>query len=299
MRPEEVVAGWLRMVEAAGSDVARTADLLGVLGDTPDDPFAAWDPDYVRATLPAVSLMTRGYFRGEVEGLENIPDDEPVLLVGNHSGGTLIADTFVLAHAFYEHFGPERRFHQLAHDLVFRTPGIRQLVGRWGTVPAHPDNMRRALREGAPLLVYPGGDHESYRPSWESARVDFAGRQGFARLALELGVRIVPVAAIGGQETALFMGRGRRVARTLGLDRVARLKVLPVQLAPPFGLTVLDLPLRVPLPAKIKVRVLEPLDLRDELGAEADPSDGYDLVTTELQAALDDLAAERALPVLG
>jgi 1-acyl-sn-glycerol-3-phosphate acyltransferase len=294
-----VAGGWLRMVEAVVGDWARAVDLLDVLGAESSDPFDAWDPDYIRATMPSVALMTKGYFRGEVEGLEHIPPDEPVLLVGNHSGGTLIADTFVFAHAFYEHFGPHRRFHQLAHDLVFKTPGVRQLVGRWGTVPAHPDNMRRALREGAPLLVYPGGDHESYRPTWESARVDFAGRQGFVRLALELGVPIVPVAAIGGQETALFMGRGRRFARALRLDRAARLKVLPVQLAPPFGMTVLDLPLRVPLPAKVKVRVLEPIDLRAELGAEPEPRDGYDIVTRQLQVALDELAAERALPLVG
>ena len=288
----DVLEGWTRMASAVAGDL--------VPGGKPEDPFDRWDPDYIAATLPSVKLSTRGYFRGEVAGLENIPSDEPVLLVGNHSGGTLIADTFVLAEAFYSHFGPDHRFHQLAHDLVFMTPGVRELVGRWGTVPAHPDSMRRALTEfEAPLLVYPGGDHESYRPSWEANKVDFDGRHGFVRLALELGVRVVPVAAIGGQETALFLGRGRRFARALALDRVARLKVLPLQIAPPFGVTVLDLPGRIPLPSKIKLEVLEPIDLRTELGASPQPCDGYDLVTGRLQEALDGLAAERLLPVLG
>ena len=271
-----------------------------VPGNAPDDPFDRWDPGYIEATLPSVKLTTRGYFRGEVIGMENIPPDEPVLLVGNHSGGTLIADTFVLAEAFYSHFGAEHRFHQLAHDLVFKTPGVRELVGRWGTVPASPENMRRALTEyEAPLLVYPGGDHESYRPSWESTKVDFDGRHGFVRLALELGVRVVPIAAIGGQETALFLGRGSRFASAFSLDRIARLKVLPIQVAPPFGVTVLDLPGRFPLPSKIKLDVLEPIDLRSEIGAKGDPCDGYHLVTGLLQDALDGLAAERALPVIG
>jgi 1-acyl-sn-glycerol-3-phosphate acyltransferase len=302
MRPDAVIGGWLRVLDASARDVAGAADVLGVTGRrTPADPFDRWDPDYIAATMDAVALMTRGYFRGEVSGLERIPADEPVLLVGNHSGGTLIADTFVLAHAFYEHFGPDRRFHQLAHDLVFKVPAIRELAGRWGTVPAHPENMRRALTElGVPLLVYPGGDHESYRPSWEANTVDFDGRHGFVRLALELGVRIVPVAAIGGQETALFLGRGRRVARALRLPQLARLKVLPVQIAPPLGVTVLDLPGRIPLPAKIKLEVLEPVDLRAELGgADPDPCDGYELMTGRLQSALDELAAERRVPVLG
>ena len=294
------IAGALRMLGAATSDVAHAADLAGLLDDERSgDPFEARDPDYIRDTLPALRVMSRAYFRSEVAGLENIPADEPVLLVGNHSGGTLIADTFVFAQAFFDHFGPDQPFHQLAHDLVFKVPGIREMVRRYGTVPASPENMRRALELGAPLLVYPGGDHESYRPSWESDQVDFAGRQGFVRLALELGVRIVPVVAIGGQETALFLGRGRRVARTLGIDRAMRLKVLPLQFAPPFGFTVLDLPGRIPLPAKIEIEVLEPIDLRAELGAKADPQDGYDLVTGAMQDTLDDLSIGRRAPVLG
>jgi 1-acyl-sn-glycerol-3-phosphate acyltransferase len=283
--------GTLRQLEVAASDAAFRFDY--------DDPLDAWDPAYIEETLPAIGAWTERYFRGEVEGLENIPADEPVLLVGNHSGGTLIADTFVFAHAFYSHFGPHQRFHQLAHDMVFKVPGIRELVRRYGTVPASPENMRAALARDAALLVYPGGDHESYRPSWEANQVDFDGRSGFVKLALELGVRIVPVVAIGGQETALFLGRGRRVSRALGLDSAARLKVFPIQFAPPFGFTVLDLPLRVPLPAKIKVRVLEPLDLREELGAKPDVREGYDLVTGRLQESLDELAEERTLPVIG
>ena len=296
----ESMLGTLRMATVAAGDVARAVDLLGVLGDEPDvHPLDARDPSYIAETLPAIRLMSEVYFRGEVQGLEHVPADEPVLLVGNHSGGTLIADTFVFAQAFYDHFGPERRFHQLAHDLVFKVPGVRAMLMRYGTVPASPENMRSALDRGAALLVYPGGDYESYRPSWESAKVDFGGRQGFARLALELGVRIVPVVAIGGQETALFLGRGGRLARGLGLDRLLRLKVLPAQLAPPFGLTVLDLPGRIPLPAKIKVQVLPPVDLRAELGAKASPREAYDLVTSRMQDTLDELADERTLPILG
>jgi 1-acyl-sn-glycerol-3-phosphate acyltransferase len=291
-----MVLDWLRA--NARIAAAAAADLATPL-DTPGDWLDARDPAYIEDTLPALRALSDLYFRGEVRGLENIPEDEPVLLVGNHSGGTLIADTFVFAQAFYDHFGPQRVFHQLAHDLVFKTPGIRAMVNRYGTVPASPDNMRRALDRGAALLVYPGGDHETYRPSWESSRIDFAGRSGFARLAMEMGVRVVPVVAIGGQETALFLGQGRRLADTLKLGDFLRLKVLPAQIAPPWGLTVLDLPVRVPLPAKITIDVLEPIDLRAELGADADPCDAYDLVTGAMQDTLDDLADERVLPVIG
>ena len=178
----------------------------------------------------------------------------------------MIADTFVFAQAFYDHFGPERRFNQLAHDLVFKTPGLRTLVQKYGTVPASPENMARALDDDAALLVYPGGDEDSFRPSWETGDVSFAGRTGFVKLALEHGVPIVPIVALGGQETALFLGRGKRLARGLQLNRLARLKVLPVVVGPPFGVTVLDFPGRIPLPSKITIRVMPPIDLRKELG---------------------------------
>ena len=72
-----------------------------------------------------------------------------------------------------------------------------------------------------------------HRPTWESARVDFGGRRGFIRLAQEEDVPIVPVVAIGGQETALFLSRGEGLAQLLGLDRMFRLKVLPVSLRCP------------------------------------------------------------------
>jgi 1-acyl-sn-glycerol-3-phosphate acyltransferase len=285
-------AGAARMAAVGGGDVVR-------MNSRPDDWLDAWDPAYIRTTLPALRALSRIYFRAEVRGLANIPEQGPVLLVGNHSGGTLIADTFVFAQAFYDHFGPLRRFHQLAHDLVFRLPGARASLSKYGTVPASPENMGRALERDAALLVYPGGDHETYRPSWESDKIDFAGRTGFARLAIEHNIPIAPVVAIGGQETALFLGQGRDLARRLRLDRLFRLKVLPAQIAPPFGLTVLDLPARVPLPSKIVVRALPTIDLKKRLGRSPDAGDAYELVTSTMQRALHKLAEERTLPVVG
>jgi 1-acyl-sn-glycerol-3-phosphate acyltransferase len=291
--------GSARMAAAAAGDVAAAVNPFGGNGGPPSDPLDAWDPDYVRRTLPAMRMMADVYFRAEVRGLENIPAEGPVLLVGNHSGGTLIADTFVFAQAFYYRFGPTRRFHQLAHDLVFQLPGVRASLSRYGTVPASPDNMAAALERDAALLVYPGGDHETYRPSWESAQIDFAGRTGFAELAIEHGVPIVPIVAIGGQETALFLGQGRQLAKLLRLNDLFRVKVFPAQIAPPFGLTFMDLPGRIPLPAKITVTALPPIDLRERLGQEADAEDAYGLVTSAMQDELSELSDERDLPIVG
>ncbi len=283
------------LAAARASVTALAEDLIA---SHAGDPLAERDPDFIRATQPAYSALADVYFRPKVRGLEHIPAEGPVLLVGNHSGGTLIADTFAFTYAFYEHFGADRPFHQLAHDLVFRVPGLA-FLRKYGTVPASHEGARRALDSGAALLVYPGGDYDSYRPTSESAQVKLGGRSGFVRLALDAGVPIVPVVAIGGQETALFVTRGERLAKLLALDRLFRLKVLPVQLGPPFGVSVLDLPLRVPLPAQITVQVLPSLDLRERFGREPDEEEVYAAVTEQMQLALDRLAEERDLPVVG
>jgi 1-acyl-sn-glycerol-3-phosphate acyltransferase len=293
---------------ATSFNIARAVigDTIGALDPrrlgsdpTAKDWFDAHDPEYILGTVPDLKRVTDAYFRADVSGMENIPSEGPVLLVGNHSGGTLIADTFIFGYHFYDHFGTDRPFHALAHDMVFRVPGVRALVAKMGTVPASPANMREAMDRGAALLVYPGGDHESYRPSWESDEIDFDGRKGFAKLALELGVPIVPVVAIGGQETALFLGQGASVSRRLGLDRLARMKVLPAQIAPPLGVTLLDLPFRFPLPAKITIKVLEPIDLREDLPGDCESADAYEYVTERMQDTLTELSDERTFPVVG
>jgi 1-acyl-sn-glycerol-3-phosphate acyltransferase len=272
-------------------------DWAGLRHGIPGNDLDSWDPDYIRRVLPLMSTLVGTYFRGEVRGLENIPKEGPALLVGNHSGGTLIADTFVFTCKFYEHFGPDRRFHQLAHDIAARLPGLG--IRQWGTVAANHDNARAAFDLGAPVLVYPGGDHESFRPSWETDKIDFAGRKGFIKLALEQKVPIVPVVAIGGQETALFLGQGRKISKMLGLENLTRVKVFPVQFAPPFGITLLDLPLRVPIPAKITVEVLPPIDLTERFGTDADADEIYEEVTGDMQDKLSDLSDERTVPVVG
>ena len=256
------------------------------------------DPDFIRDSLALGWLLATFYFRADVRGIENIPAEGPVLLVGNHSGGNVTPDSFVLGLAFNTYFGVERPFYQLAHNLVMLMPQV-QWLRRMGMVAASRENAVRLLARGAAVLVYPGGDWEVHRPTWQSANVDFAGRQGFLKIALERNVPIVPVVGIGGQETALFLSRGEGLARLLGLDRLLRLKVLPISIAAPWGLNVGDFVGHLPLPAKITVSVLKPVDLRKRFGSEPDLEKSYDHITRVMQRELDKLAAERTLPLLG
>jgi 1-acyl-sn-glycerol-3-phosphate acyltransferase len=243
-------------------------------------------------------MLASLYFRAQVRGLEHIPEEGPVLLVGNHSGGNLTPDTSVFTLAFSTYFGVERAFYQLAHNLVLSMPGL-SFLRKYGTVAASHENARKALQAGAAVLVYPGGDYEVHRPSWQGGRVDFGGRKGFLRLALDEGVPIVPVVSIGGQETSLFLSRGERLAKGLRLDKLFRLKVLPISIALPWVINVGDMAGHLPLPAKITVEALPPIDLRREFGAEPDLDEVYDHLVRQMQETLDALAAERRFPVLG
>ncbi len=257
------------------------------------------DPDYIRELLPELWLIATFYFRADVRGLDNIPADRPVLLVGNHSGGNVIVDTFIFSLAFSTHFGVERPFHQLAHNLAIAWPVAGGMLRKSGTLSASHEHAEQALAAGAAVLVYPGGDWETHRPSWEGNRIDFAGRKGFIQLALDADVPIVPVVSIGGQETALFLSRGAGLARMLRLDRIARLKVLPISLAMPWGLNVGDFAGHIPLPAKITIEVLSPIDLAREFGPNLDIDDIYTHITAQMQETLDALATERRFPVIG
>ncbi|HKP91962.1 MAG TPA: lysophospholipid acyltransferase family protein [Thermoleophilaceae bacterium] len=256
------------------------------------------DPDYIRETLPGLWLLASFYFRADVKGLENIPAEGPVLLVGNHSGGNMTPDTLVFTLAFNTYFGVERRFYQLAHNLVLAMPQLAT-IRKYGTVAASSANAHKALDDGAALLVYPGGDYEVHRPTWESGRVDFGGRKGYIRLALEKNVPIVPVVSLGGQETALFLSRGERLARLLRLDKMLRLKVLPISLAIPWGINVGDMLGHWPLPAKLQIRALEPIEIRKQFGRNPDIDEVNEYVLGTMQATLDSLAEDRRFPVLG
>ena len=295
---------WLTGLGAFAQDAASVPARMGatigraVAGRIPAANLDERDPDYIRESLPRLWLLASLYFRGEVRGLGNIPEEGGVLLVGNHSGGNLTPDTGIFTLAFSSYFGVERPFYQLAHNLVLSMPGL-SFLRKYGTVAASPKNAEKALKSGAAVLVYPGGDYEVHRPMWERHRVDFDGRKGFIKLALAQDVPIVPVVSIGGQETSIFLSRGERLAKLLRLDKTLRLKVLPISLAIPWGLNVGDMLGHWPLPAKIVVEALPPIHLREEFGDDPDFDEVYDHIVRQMQDTLDALAAERRLPFVG
>jgi 1-acyl-sn-glycerol-3-phosphate acyltransferase len=239
------------------------------------------------------------YFAPEVRRTEHLPATGPALVVGNHSGLYLMPDMWVTALALVRRRGYDEPAYGLAYDLLFAFPPLESLLRRLGGLPASGAAAEHALAGGGAVLVYPGGDWEACRPWTERNKVDFHGRKGFVRLALRAGVPVVPVVSHGAHHSVVVLSRGDRIARALGLKRL-KVGVMPWLFGFPFGVAPVLPP--VPLPAKVTVEFLPPLDWA-ELGPEAadDPKvvDAvYHEITGLLQAGLDRLSAERPHPVL-
>ncbi|AGZ51198.1 lysophospholipid acyltransferase family protein [Mycobacterium kansasii] len=261
-----------------------------------DSEMAKWDPAFTKALIGTVTPLIKRWFRAEVRGLESFPPTGGVLLVSNHSGGVLTPDWNVLAPAFYGRFGYGRPLYTLAHYGVFFTP-FRAALGRLGVIHASRDNAVKALRSGAVVLAFPGGDYDAFRPTLAQNVIDFGGRTGYVRTAMQAGVPIVPAVSIGGQETQLFVTRGNWLAKHLGFKRI-RIEILPVTIGLPFGLTVF-FPANMPLPAKIIYQVLEPIDVAAQFGEDAEAAEVDASVRSVMQAALDELGHRRRVPLLG
>ena len=165
-------------------------------------------------------------------------------------------------------------------------------------IRANPENAATALRSGGVVVVFPGGDYDAYRPTFSENVIDFNGRNGYVRTAIEAGVPIVPAVSIGGQETQLYLSRGTWLAERLGIKRLRRSAILPLSFGFPFGLSAV-IPPNLPLPTKIVTQVLEPIDVAAQFGEDPDTDEVDEHVRSVMQQALYGLAAKRRFPILG
>jgi len=257
------------------------------------------DPDYIRRQLPAITRYT-SYFTPEVRGLDRLPADGPVLVVGNHTCLFYMPEVWACGQAMLSRRGIAAPAYLLGYDLLFAVPGIAPFLRRLGVVPANAGAADSALAAGACVLVYPGGDLEACRPWSQRDRIDFGGRRGFVRLALRHGVPVVPVVAHGSHHAVVVLARGDRLARAAGLRKL-RINVFPILAGFPFGVTSILTP-PPPMPAHLTLEFLPALDWTSYGPGAADDtrivSACYDDITGRLQMALDRLSAEQPCPLL-
>jgi 1-acyl-sn-glycerol-3-phosphate acyltransferase len=240
------------------------------------------------------------YFRMEVEGWERIPEP-PALLVGIHSGAPFVWDAWTVGVQWWRHFGRARPLHGTAHDALMAMPLVGGYFRKMGVLPAAPDSIAAALAAGRDVALWPGGERDSLRPWTKRDKAILAGRMGFIRLAIRSCVPIVPISTIGGPDSMPVLTTGRRLARTMRLDKVARLKLFPIAVQAPWGISPAMLP-EIPLPTKIRT-AFQPaieLDCDPERAEDQDYVEAkYGEVCDSIQSGIDVLARRRRLPLFG
>ena len=240
------------------------------------------------------------YFRQEMEGWERIPEP-PALLVGIHSGAPFVWAAWTGGIQWWRHYGEERPLHGTAHDVLMAAPGVGKYFRKMGVLPAAPDSMTAALAAGRDVALWPGGEVDSLRPWVKRDEAVLAGRTGFIKLAIGSGVPIVPIATVGGPDSMPVLFSGRRLAKALQLDKIARLKVFPFAISAPWGIAPAALP-EIPLPTKIRTAFQEPVKVANDPAKANDDAyveSKYDEVRRSIQRGMDELARRRRFPLFG
>ena len=249
-----------------------------------------WAVNFVERTLVP-------YHRAKVDGVERIPNG-PALYVGNHNSLNYAPEMYLLGWAAFRAHGLSAAPYGLTHEFMISIPGVNQLICPLGAVRASHHNGERILQSGHKALVFPGGDLDTGRPYRDRNRIVFGGRKGYIRLALKTGVPIIPVVTAGAHATVMIFDDMRWLARALGAERFLRIKIWPLMLSMPWGLTLGAPPGFIPFPSRILMEVLEPIHFeRTGPEAAADPEwvDVCDAqVQHVMQQALTRLAAKRS-----
>ncbi|MEZ5093152.1 1-acyl-sn-glycerol-3-phosphate acyltransferase [Nocardioides sp.] len=234
--------------------------------------------------LAVLRPIAHKWFRIEVRGADNIPDDGGALIVSNHSG-TLPVDAMMTGVVVHDETG--RFLRPLGADLVFRLPMVSAMARKTGATLACNEDAERMLRSGELVGVWPEGFKGIGKPFSERYRLQRFGRGGFVSAAMRTGVPIVPLSVVGAEEIYPMVGNLSVLARVLGVPYIPVTPTFP--LLGPLGL--------VPLPSKWLMEFGEPIrtDELDE-GAADDPMlvfDVTDQVRETIQQTLFALLRER------
>jgi 1-acyl-sn-glycerol-3-phosphate acyltransferase len=197
----------------------------------------------------------RYWFRAEVEGIENVPPNGGALLVSNHSGA-LPPDAAMISKAIREEHPHPRPVNITIEHFFKGYPGFSTLLPKIGCVPAHPANVHRLLYDEEQLvLVFPEGRKATEKLYKDRYRLRRFGRGGFVEAAMRARVPIVPICVVGAEESAPVF------AQVGVLQRLTGLLYFPITPTfPHFGL----LGMAGYLPAKFKLRFLEPFEFDEE-----------------------------------
>jgi 1-acyl-sn-glycerol-3-phosphate acyltransferase len=186
----------------------------------------------------AGARVSARYHRARLAGAHHLPREGAALLVGNHGlWGYETPAFFSLVH------GATGRYPVgLAEHGFFKIPLVRTVLPWLGGVKGTRANAHAALQGGQLVVCYPGGAHETFKPRHRRYMLRWENALGFARLAAEAQVPVVPFAGFGVDDTFAYPGDGR----------------LGVQLAPQEKYR-MPLVMPLPLPVQLSFAVGRPL----------------------------------------
>ena len=260
------------------------------------------DPSLMKRQSGIWNTLMDRYFRLDIDGFDKLPD-EPCLLIGVHSGGPLTMDAWTVIMAWWRQFEGKRSLHGTAHDVLMKAPVLGEYFRRLGVISPSKENIRAAFDKGDDVILWPGGEVDCYRSWLDRDKAVLGGRKGFIRLAMSAGVPIVPVATVGGHDTLFVLSEGRGLAKALKLKQRMRSEVAPITLSWPLGLALHLTPFQhVPLPAKIRTRIMDPIYLDSDparLDDQAYVEAIYDKIESTIQEGMDELARKRKFLVFG
>ncbi len=236
--------------------------------------------------LPLLRVFFNSWFRVEVSGIENLPDEGAALIVANHAG-VLPFDGLMTQVAVRDEHPAHRDLRLLAADLVFDMPGIGQAARKAGHTMACTDDAHRLLAAGELTAVFPEGYKGLGKHFKDRYKLQRFGRGGFVSAALRTKAPIVPCSIVGSEEIYPMMADVKLLARLVGLPYFPVTPLFP--LAGPLGV--------VPLPSKWYIQFGEPIDTADyDESAADDPMVTFDLtdqVRETIQQTLYQLLANR------
>ncbi len=211
------------------------------------DPYGL-DPEFVIAAIAPIVWLYRNYFRVEAIGAEHIPDGR-VFLISNHSGQIPIDAAMIGIAAFLE-ADPPRIMRAMFEKWVPTLPYISVAFARLGQVVGTPENARRLLEQGEPILAFPEGVRGISKPIQKRYQLADFGL-GFMRLALETNTPIVPIAVVGAEEQIVSIGNIKSLGKLIGMPAMP---VIPQLLIPLLGW--------LPLPTKYRIYFGEPMHFK-------------------------------------
>lgn len=231
------------------------------------------------ATL--LGFLYHYWLRVECETIENVPSGGGALLVANRSG-QLPIDGAMIARAVREEH-PAKRQVQLAYDSTYSgLPGVGMTLTKLGAVRAHPANLQRLLFDEEQLvLLFPEGAAGRHKPLRSRYRLRRFAGSSFVEAAIRADVPIVPVAVLGTEESMPLLTSLAPLGRRLRL---------------PLGSP-------LPLPAKVRLRFLQPVAKHDLQAAARGGGGGVQELTEAIrrliQENLWEMVAERRSVWLG